>query len=248
MWEIMMDCQHARLLLEFARPGQHELDTTETEALETHLEDCAECGRIAQAERRVDHVVRQALLNVPVPAGLRDRLMERLVAERDAWYRRWLVRGVGLAAAIVLVVWLGQAWWSSRVPAVDWVALQNDLEPRDAAQIEAWFRLRHQGIVTHPDLNYKLVAGYGVSLLQGQHVPHLVFFAPAQGADKPAAIAHVYVLSDRQFDLETTKSTMGQHYFHQTVLVEKPPEHPDFLFLIITSSKTLEPFKKSLRL
>jgi hypothetical protein len=239
----MMDCQHARLLLEFARPGTPELEPSEAMALGVHLDDCADCARAADRERRVDDVVGRALRDVPVPPGLRERLLNRLNAERDAWYRKWLVRGVGLAASIILAVWLGQALWFSRLPGVDWVILANDLEPRHARQVEDWFRLRQVSMVTPAGFNFDLLNAYGVSELQGRRVPHLVFLAPAQGAERPAALAHVYVLSARQFDLEKTKQTVNEVYFQHTVLVEKPPEHPEFLFLIISTSKSLDAFK-----
>src|SRR5262249_43950502 len=108
-----MDCKNARLLLEFARPQCAELEATDAEALERHLADCPDCATLAQYERRLDERLGQAMRAVPVPQDLRKRLLNRLAVERDAWYRRWLVRAAGLvgaAAAIGLVVWAGINW------------------------------------------------------------------------------------------------------------------------------------------
>src|SRR5262245_10465360 len=101
-----MDCRNARLLLEFARPLTAELDAGEAEALQGHLADCPECGALAREERRLDEHLGRAVRDVPVPEGLRDRLLARLATERDAWFRRWLLRAVGVAAGIALAVWL----------------------------------------------------------------------------------------------------------------------------------------------
>src|SRR5947209_6413570 len=108
-----MDCRTARLLLDFARPLSTELEASEAEALHCHLADCSQCGALAQVERQADERLGQAVRDVPVPDGLRQRLLSRLAIERDAWYRRWLMRATGIAAAITLAVWLG---WSLRGP------------------------------------------------------------------------------------------------------------------------------------
>lgn len=232
----MMDCQHARLLLEFARPSTRELEPSEANQLQDHLRECSQCAHAAEMERHVDNTVGRAMRAVPVPLGLRERLLKRVSAERDAWYRKWLVRGVAVAAALILAVWLGHAWWSSRLPGVDWATVKNDQELRDAAQVEDWYHLRRVSMAAPPGFNYEFLNAYGISLFQGQHVPHLVFVAPERDRT-PATITHVYVLSDRQFDLKVTERTMAlkEVYLPDSVALIKHPEHPHFLFLVIAT-------------
>src|SRR5262245_35355435 len=103
-----MDCKNARLLLEFARPAAAGLEGGEAAALENHLADCPECGPLAARERRLDDRLGRAERAVPVPENLRERLLNKLKVERDAWYRRtlWRLAG-GLAAAAVLALVVG---------------------------------------------------------------------------------------------------------------------------------------------
>src|SRR5262245_58623225 len=101
-----MDCRTARLLFEVAGPLRPaELEAADAENLERHLSDCAECAAAAQALGREDEVLGRAMSAVPLPPGLRGRLLTRLDAERDMHNRRqtrrWLT--MGAAAAVVLI-------------------------------------------------------------------------------------------------------------------------------------------------
>src|SRR5262245_15097656 len=108
-----MDCKYARLLVEFAWPQCPELEAGDFEALQCHLADCPDCGPLARQDQLLDGQIGRAMRDVPVPDNLQSRLLGRLAAERDAWYRRRLVRAAGIllaAAAVVLLVW-GGVWW-----------------------------------------------------------------------------------------------------------------------------------------
>src|SRR5438094_788506 len=99
-----MDCRTARLLLDFARPIPAELEADASRDLEHHLAGCADCDSLARAERRLDEPLGRAMRAVPLPLGLRDRLLARLDAERGAWQRRWMFRSLAAAAALALAV------------------------------------------------------------------------------------------------------------------------------------------------
>ena len=83
-----MDCKTARLLSDFARP--QDLGRADAAAFEGHIADCPECAAVVGAERRLDQRLGEAMRHVPVPEGLRGRLLDRLAAERRGWYRRRL--------------------------------------------------------------------------------------------------------------------------------------------------------------
>src|SRR5262245_43464518 len=105
-----MDCRTARMLMSFARPCVSREESADVGDLETHLADCPECGGAARNEARLDDHIGQALRDVPVPDGLHSRLLAALEPAVLAWYRRRPMKwagGLGLAAAIALVVWLG---------------------------------------------------------------------------------------------------------------------------------------------
>ena len=102
-----MDCRTARLLLEFARPLATELDEGDGEALASHMVECSACASIQGTERKLDESIGRAMRDVPVPPELRSRLVQRLAAQRDLWYRRRIVWPAVAAAAAVLLAWLG---------------------------------------------------------------------------------------------------------------------------------------------
>lgn len=203
-----MDCKTARLLLDFVRStggGQAtELDAVEWAAFEGHLSLCPECDALARSERAVDLAFRKAMTAVEVPAGLRNRLLNKLDAQRDDRHRRWLghaSRIVAAAAAIVLLVWGAQAWrWAQR-PTVDVNRAWDDVHARHISppgrdDLQADYKRWGIEAVLPADLNYSLLAYHGVGEFEGRRVPQLIF-VPRQGG----AHAEVRVLSAQQFDL-----------------------------------------------
>ncbi len=206
-----MDCKSARLLLEFARPGGGEVEAADAEALQQHLAECPECAALAHEERRADEHLGRAMRGVPVPDGLRERLLKRLSVERDAWYRRWLVRWAAAAAAAVLAVWVGYQLFNQR-PAVtgDTVrALANGQGfPISKDQVVAGLRELGAPVSLPSRFNYALLDSYGLKTFQGRPVPYLLFLSPGERG-RPPALAHVYILSNRQFDLDQSMRNIG---------------------------------------
>src|SRR6267142_1662781 len=115
-----MDCNHARLLLTFAR-DHADLDQSEADGLEEHLGQCPECAAAFAAEQRADAALAKAMNDVPVPAGLKERLLAKLAKlPRTRWsWRRWIV-STAAAAAIVLLA-IGFTWhvWLAPKPEPD---------------------------------------------------------------------------------------------------------------------------------
>src|SRR5690242_15755148 len=115
-----MDCRTARLLLDYARPAPAELPGGDAAALEGHLTACPECEALARAERQADDRLGRAVRDVPVPDGLRDRLLARLGAERRRWYPRRLTWGggtlAGAAAALLLAFGLWRYFHPAQLP------------------------------------------------------------------------------------------------------------------------------------
>ena len=98
-----MNCYHSRLLLAF-RPD--ELAGDDRAALAAHLSGCPTCASAARNESAADAAVRTALLAVPVPAGLREKLHAGAAARLGAAWRRktgWWASGM-LAASLAAVL------------------------------------------------------------------------------------------------------------------------------------------------
>src|SRR5262245_2648331 len=102
-----MDCNHARLLLTFAR-DRADLDQSEAEGLEDHLSLCPDCANLAATEQRLDLALGRAMRDVPVPAGLKGRLLAAVARPAFSWRRR-LIAGAAIAAALLVSVAL--SWY-----------------------------------------------------------------------------------------------------------------------------------------
>src|SRR5262245_5275113 len=108
----MMDCANARLLLNFLR--NDEMDPAERSALLAHLEACPDCSAQAQSESQFDEALGRALRRMPVPAGLKGRLLAAVAARRP---RHW--PWAAAAAALLLAASLGAYVWWSQSTVVD---------------------------------------------------------------------------------------------------------------------------------
>lgn len=214
-----MDCKTARLLLDFGRPGASELERPDAAALEGHLAGCAQCDALAHSERQFDAALGRAMRQVEVPDGLRTQLLDRLEAERGAWYRRWYghgFRALAAAAALLLLAW---GWWywhadqARPVQPEDVVAAFNlSRTNRDEAQAS----LKALGVVTElpHDLNYAYLLNHAVRDLPGHpgtKVAELVFVH----GDR---LAVVYVLPARHFDVKATASDFSGYAFKLKVV------------------------------
>src|SRR5437016_5220961 len=114
-----MDCNHARLLVGFTHK-KAELDTAEAEALQAHLEQCPECELMARSERAIDEALGRAMNDVPVPEGLKERVVDKLASRQRPRFRRRLA----LAASLLLV--FGFGWFALHArPKVNWDRVQT---------------------------------------------------------------------------------------------------------------------------
>jgi hypothetical protein len=208
-----MDCKTARNLLQFIRPHGHDLDAADHAALQAHLAECTECDAFARAERQHDAHVGAAIRDVPVPAGLKDRLLSKLKRQREDWWKQSLnrvARYAAAAAAVVLVVWIGFQLNSGakprpteedliQVPLASWAH-----QPPTASDAQEWFRKTHPKLVVPSTFNYEYLVSYSVAPVNtppfdGREVPQLFFVRSSPGS--AAQVAQVFILSPDQFDL-----------------------------------------------
>jgi hypothetical protein len=239
-----MDCKTARLLLHFAGPPAAELDADAARALDAHLGDCADCRDLAESDRAFDAHLGRAVRDVPVPDRLRAALLTRLGAERDAFYRRMLVRAAGAAALVVLAVGLGW-YWLNRPPEVTLNDVLATAERKSEKEVTAWLKGIDPRLQAPPRFNYEMLATYGFAEVGGRRVPVLTFAHSFHGVDEkaPAAWARVYVLSDRRLDLDTLRQQVeasGVTGVHAKVLAEDAP--PGVVYVVVLSGADLDSF------
>jgi hypothetical protein len=239
-----MDCKSARLLLEFDRPAAGELDAAEAVVLQQHLQSCPDCHEAAQAERRLDEAVGQAMRAVPIPDGLRMRLLGRLQVDRDRWYRRFGLR-VAAAAAVFLLLAGGVTWLGMNRPGkIDLPRAQANADERMAAtrtRVDEW--LKHvggQNLEAPPNFEYALLESYALTNFEGfQDVPTL-YFRSSGGR----AFAKVFVLSGQRFDLSYIQGQADPSLKSGPVKVDvrTHPTNLEILYLVFYNSDNLTPF------
>ena len=197
-----MDCKTARLLLDYLRPDNRELDATETRALEDHLAGCDDCGPLSRGERRADEVIGVVMRQVDVPDQIRGRILARLEERRGDRRRRLWLRygGLAAAAAALLLLALGLWHWYAIRPAFPAERLLTDannigISPPDQKQVDE--TLKGQGFANAaPDYDYNHLSWLFLANVEGRPTPLLLF--NDRGARRQAL---VYVLPDTQFDL-----------------------------------------------
>jgi hypothetical protein len=233
-----MDCKTARTLFPFDRSLGAELDADEAEALANHLTECAECRQLRQGEQAIDAHMGQAMRDVPVPAGLRDRLLNRLAEDRRAMYRRQLIRGACALAAAFLIAALGWFFWPRPLAQVDLASWsqQANFPPQTPEQVEDAFRQRGIVVRVPTEFNYGLLTHYGQSELQGRLVPYLEFRAGGH-------FLRVYILDRERFDLGFLEQNPEGLSGRVTVKWWGKSADGRCGFVIEHTGQSLEPFK-----
>jgi hypothetical protein len=230
-----MDCKTARLLLNFDRPRSTELEGDDAQALAGHLAECPDCAAIRHFEHQIDERLGHAIHDVPLPPGLRDRLLAGLTVQPPAWYRRRSVHMAASIAATILAAVLGWHFFfnvPSRLDIDGFYRSRNDL-PSSAEEVLQ--SLQRQGL--HAELppnfafNYNCLTFCEPGLLQGRTVPILEF---QNGSDR----LRVYILDGRRFNLTGLVAQSGRVSLQPWIV---PGSRFGWLFEY--TGHSLEPFK-----
>jgi hypothetical protein len=238
-----MDCELARRLLPFARPGSPDLEPADGAALNRHLDTCPACAGAAAVERAFDAGMARAMRTVPIPGAFHARLNTRLVAARMAIYRRLAVRGL-LAAAALLAGWAGWAVWSRPVLSPDSLATQSyELTGQGKANDEAreaatnWLRQIEARLEAPDEFNYRYFSFPSRSDLQGlAGVPTLVFA-------RNDATMRVYAVRESAFkDLAAFRDPV--EVGGCTVEARRYPTMPGWVFVVVTTGAPPDDFRR----
>ena len=113
-----MDCGLAREQLDVARPDSADRETAELQAAFAHVDACPECAEIVEFRREFDRRTAAVMRDVPVPAGLKERLLAaaelaesppQVAQPVPAYNRRKLLLATSSAAALLIaagVMWI----------------------------------------------------------------------------------------------------------------------------------------------
>jgi anti-sigma factor (TIGR02949 family) len=208
-----MECQHVQQLLAFADRKCEELDGSDRDAIRQHLETCPACAELAQAERHTDDTLGAVLRDVAVPADLKQKVMNRLAAERGSTPWKW---GAALVIAAAVLIASGTAWYKLRVPSVtlDTVREFSELGAGwDEDRVQKYFADNGLRVVVPTDLDYANLRHIGIVEFQKQRVARLSFQAGRVQAE-------VLILPHRQFGTDQLPSGDG-HGFTDFQIVHK---------------------------
>lgn len=239
-----MDCNTARMLSTFFGRQGSELAPEDAAALDAHIASCSKCADLVKFERAFDDRIANAMLAVPIPAGLKGRLLDGVSAHRGAWYRQKFYALAGLAAAIAICIIGVVAWQIGTAPELSVTAIVAEAEgkARDPVNEDIAKVLGPKGLEFNPerrfDLNQFVKAGAG-EFQHKQNVPFLFFFNGAKNAQ-----ATIYVVRDRDFNwknLPQDGSSVASIYGFQ-VAVLRDTRRADVGYIVVFTGAGLELF------
>ncbi len=180
-----MECREAQAQLEFKSLGRDAASGPDAQAAQRHLAECEACHRAMDFQQRFDSEVGRAMSDIPIPAGLTDRLrsavtsvtpqssLQRAVRTRHTW--RWVT---SLTLALLLPL-LGWAWFGPQAAGL------NETSVRQLAEME------RNSLPTDSQTPFAIPAGWNslreiqlessthLASVNGIHVPLLGFLARA---------------------------------------------------------------------
>jgi hypothetical protein len=242
-----MDCSACRQLAAFRRSGgPAELAPEDVAALDRHLAGCPACAALLVRQDVFDGSVSRAMRAVPVPAGLRDRLLADALARRGAEWRQSLGKGataLGIAVVGLVVCWSG--YLNFLRPAFDTVAVSDQFaaasETPEAAEADVRGWLAREGLP--PDLppaldfDYRYHQFHGYEEIDGRKVPVVLFAQPGTGR---LDTARVYVVRSGQFDQYELQAT--QNSFCSVKVFQDGSSA--IAYVVLYTSATLDSFLK----
>jgi hypothetical protein len=228
-----MNCHLARLLLAF-RPD--ELAGDDRAALAAHLRTCPTCAAAANAETAANAAIRKAMLAVPVPSGLRDKLQSEVAARQGAIWRRKAGRWAGgiLAASLLVGLTVSGVSYFTR-PAFSTTLLSDGLDVERLSKeqtVNDW--LKSEGIPPIPEqFEYAYHVDHGISPLLGMKRPRILF-------QNGQHHCRVYVFREGSVNAPADgwKDVSGSEYNITT------RKHDGWVYVIAYTSPTLDPFLK----
>lgn len=238
-----MDCNTARLLIELQLSAPHDLADTEQSALNAHLAECVCCAELTRSEQEFDRFLRARRHGVPVPSGLRDRVLVSLARDQTAAFWRQTYRVASAVAAVLLFAAAG-VWLSWPRPAhFDSTSLARSFGAGqgvvDRASAVEFFRNEYRVETAAPsdaEFDYRLLTACDMTKLQGQSVPQLRF----QRNETQRAV--VYVVRRGQFEpntLEPGELLVGSPCSVQVL----PTDDPNFVLVVAYTGRDLRDFR-----
>lgn len=205
-----MQCRDAQFYLRLRRHAGDELGTEVTADLDRHLAGCPACAADAALAAGFDRAVATAVRSVPVPAGLRDKLLAQASTHHGAVIRRKVYRVAALAASLFFGVGLAFGVFSATRPKLDtqvMLASAEDVIQYPDKALAAWLA-EHKFPAQLPEsFNTDLLLTLGSERVQGVEVPVAVFRHPTD----PRFAKLYFFRTDGRYDLKDLRNTDGSN-------------------------------------
>jgi hypothetical protein len=177
-----MECRDAQFYLRLRKHAGDELGPEVAAALDGHLAVCAACAAEARAAASFDRALASAMRAVPIPAGLRERLVSHVAGQQGGILRRRMYRASAAVAAALLLVGIGLGVFSSSRPKPDtgeWVRIEEDRYNNPEATTRRWLAAQKLPDTLPLPFDYDLFVTFGKEDFQGKDVPVIVFRSPS---------------------------------------------------------------------
>jgi hypothetical protein len=241
-----MECRDAQFYLRLRKHAGDELGPDVGAALDGHLVGCAACAADARAAASFDRAMASAMRAVPVPAGLRERLVSHVAAQRGGILRRRMYRAGASVAAALLIVGIGLGVFSNTRPKLDAQVFVEDADrmlQRPEETTRAWLAEQKLPDRLPRDFDYDLLVHRGFENIKGRHVPVVVFRSPQGGG-----FAKVYIFrDDGLFDRKHLRDAQAS-YTRAEVSIDDPKEFRGTTYVFVYTGRDLTPFLRSNRL
>lgn len=205
-----MDCRDAQFYLRMRRHAADELGPDVSAPLNDHLAGCPACAADARALESFDRALASAMVRVPVPSGLRDRLVAHVASKQGTLLRQRAYKAAGLVTAALLLIGIGVGIFSNTRPKLDadeLVRINGEQYADPEGSTQKWLAAQKLPDRLPLPFDYDLLAYRGHEDVQGRRVP-VVVFRSRHGS----GFAKVYVFApDTRFDLKGVTEANDSH-------------------------------------
>lgn len=230
------------ILAELLELGAAELSAEDAAALARQLAD-ADVPAPPPEDLILDQRLRAAMPAVPVPDGLKGRVLDAVGRARGRGHRRLAAQVITATAAGLLAVALAVNWKTLFRPTVDAVAVaERGPDGGQSVYDFAKEQLKGDGLDFRPvpDFDPQLCRGFDRAELLGRTVPVLHFVDPRSGH-----IASVYVVRAGRFDLSEDGPRAVAMSGLSVRILDDRDEPRRIKYVVKYSGPSIEPFLRS---
>jgi hypothetical protein len=236
----VMQCRDAQFYLRLRRQAGDELGAEVTADLDRHLAGCPACAADAGRAAAFDRAVANALRSVPVPAGLRDKLLAQSSTHHGAVIRRKVYRVAALAASLFFGVGLAFGVFSASRPKIDPTELvirhDEQMQDREGRLLSQWLTAQKFPDRLPEAFDPSLIISMGTEKVQGTEVPVVTFAHPTE-----RGFAKVYIFrTNGSYNTELLRDAQASHT--AAIVIEDQRQFRGVKYVILHTGRDLTPF------